>query len=115
MENQSNPTNVSDCNIPQLPLPVEVHNQVQFYLDPLSYPYYRGNFNIAESNGRIFLPPFPPGHTFMVTSSLLKMLIARGLFLELPSEDSCAHIDKLRSSCKSCLGRLDLNLNVIGL
>ena len=30
-------------------------------------------------------------------------------------EDPYAHIAKLRSVCKSCVGRLDLDMNVIGL
>ena len=51
----------------------------------------------------------------MVTSSLMQMLNARGLFSGLPSEDPHAHIAKVRAVCKRCLGRPDLNLDVIGL
>ena len=51
----------------------------------------------------------------MVTSSLMQMLTARGLFSGLPSEDPHAHIAKVRVVCKSCVGRPDLNLDVIGL
>ena len=43
------------------------------------------------------------------------MLTARGLFSGLPSEDLHAHISKLRSLYKSCVGRTDLDMNVIGL
>ena len=43
------------------------------------------------------------------------MLTARGLFLGLPSEDPHAHISKVRAVCKSCVGRHDLDLDVIGL
>ena len=49
----------------------------------------------------------------MVTSSLIQMLTARGLFSGLPSEDPHAHI--AMAVCKSCVGRPDLDLDVIGL
>ena len=51
----------------------------------------------------------------MVTSSLMQMLTARGLYLGLPLEDTHAHIAKVRALCKSCVERPDLNLDVIGL
>ena len=51
----------------------------------------------------------------MVTSSLMQILTARGFFSRLPSEDPHAHIAKIRAVCKSCVGRPDLDLNVIGL
>ena len=51
----------------------------------------------------------------MVSSSLMQMLTARGLFSGLPSEDSHAHIAKVRAVCKSCVRRPDLDLDVIGL
>ena len=51
----------------------------------------------------------------MVTSSLMQMLTARGLFSGLPSEDPHAHIAKVRVVCKGCVGRPDLDLDVIGL
>ena len=51
----------------------------------------------------------------MVTSSLMKMLTARGLFSGSPSEDPHAHFAKLRVVCKSCVGRPDLDMDVIGL
>ena len=50
----------------------------------------------------------------MVTSSLMQMLTARGLFSGLPS-DPHAHIPKVREVCKTCVGRPDLDLDVIGL
>ena len=51
----------------------------------------------------------------MVTSSLMQMLTVRGLFSGLLSEDPHAHIPKVRDVCKSCVGRPNLNLDVIGL
>ena len=51
----------------------------------------------------------------MVTSSLMQMLTARGLFSGLPSKDPHSHIAKVRAVCKSCVGRPDLDLDVIGL
>ena len=50
----------------------------------------------------------------MVTSSLMQMLKARGLFSGLPSEDPHAHIEKVRVVCKSCVGSPDLDLDEIG-
>ena len=51
----------------------------------------------------------------MVTSSLIQILTARGLFSGLPYEDTHAHIAKVREVCKSCVGRPNLDLDVIGL
>ena len=51
----------------------------------------------------------------MVTSSPIQILTTRGLFSWLPSEDPHAHIPKVRAVCKSCVGRPDLDLDVIGL
>ena len=51
----------------------------------------------------------------MVTSSLMQMLTARGLFSGVPLEDPHAHISKVREVCKSCVGMPDLDLDVIGL
>ena len=70
---------------------------------------------ISDSDGPLVLPPLPPGHTFVVTSSLMQILTARALFSGLPSEDPHAHIAKVSVVCKSCVGRLDLDLDVIGL
>ena len=77
--------------------------------------YYRGYDNIADSDGPLVLPALPTGHTFVVTSRLMKMLTARGLFSGLPSEDPHAHIAKVRAVRKSCVGRPDLDQDVIGL
>ena len=72
---------------------------------PRPQEYYRGYDNIADSDGPLVLPPLPQCHTFVVTSSPMQILIARGLFSGLPSEDPHAHIDKVRSVYKSCVGR----------
>ena len=45
----------------------------------------------------------------------MQMLIARGLFSGLHFEDPHAHIDKVREVCKSCVGRPDMDLDVVGL
>ena len=70
---------------------------------------------MEDYDGLLVLPPLPPGHTFVLTSILMQMLTARGLFSGLPFEDPHAHISKVRAMCKSCVGRLDLDLDVIGL
>ena len=51
----------------------------------------------------------------MVTSSLMQMLSAIGLFSGLHSEDPHAHIAQVRAVCKICVGRPDLDLDIIGL
>ena len=51
----------------------------------------------------------------MVTSSLMQNLTTGGLFSRLPSEDPHAYIAKGRAVCKSCVGRPDLDLDIIGL
>ena len=91
------------------------HQQRRQNPDPRPPEYYRGYDNIADSDGPLVLPLLPPGHTFVVTIFLMQMLIARGLFSRLVSEDTYAHIAKVRSMCKSCVGRPDLDLDVIGL
>ena len=45
----------------------------------------------------------------------MQMLTARDLFSGLPCEDPHAHIAKVRAVCKTCVGRADLDLDVIGL
>ena len=65
--------------------------------------------------GHLCCPPLPPWHTFVLTSSLMQMLTTRGLFSGLPSEDPHAHIAKVRAVSKTCVGRHDFDLDVIGL
>ena len=109
-----------------IPAPIDVHGQLlpdapgehqQRGQNTIPRPqaYYRGYYIIAHSDGPLVLPTLPTGHTFVVTSSLMQMLTARGLFSGLPSEDPHAHIANVRVVCKSCVGRLDLDLDVIGL
>ena len=92
--------------------PVDVHGQLlpdapgehqQRGQNPVPRPqaYYRGYDNIVDSDGPLFLPPLPTGHIFVVTSSLMQMLTARGLFSGLPSEDPHAHIAKVRQCVKA--------------
>ena len=45
----------------------------------------------------------------------MQILTARDLFSGMPSEDPYVDIAKLRSVCKCCVGRLELDTNVIGL
>ena len=59
---------------------------------PRHQEYYRGYDNIVDSDGLLVLPPLPPDHTFVVTSSLMQMLTTRGLFSGLPFEDPHAHM-----------------------
>ena len=82
---------------------------------PVPHPqeYYRGNVNITNSDGPPILPPLPHGHTFVVTSSLMQMLTARGLFSGLPFEDTHVPIAKLKLVCKHRVGRTDLDMHVI--
>ena len=90
-------TNNDDSNQNILDL-VDVHGQLlpddpgenqQRGQNPAPRPqeYYRGYDTIADSNDPLVLPPLPQGHTFVVTSTLMQMLTARGLFSELPFED----------------------------
>ena len=109
-----------------IPAPVDVHGLLlpnapgehqQRGQNPAPRPqaYYRAYDNIADSDGPLVLPPLPTGHTFVVTSSLMQMLTARGFFSGLPFEDPHAHIAKVRAVCKSCVGKPYLDLDVIGL
>ena len=107
------------------PPPVDAHNEViaenqaanAMRMQPpitLSQEFYRGNVKINDFDGPLVLPPLSHGLTFVVTSSLMQMLTARGLFLGLPLEYPHAHLANLRAVCKSCVGRPDLDMNVIG-
>ena len=109
-----------------IPAPIDVHGQLlpddpgenqQREKNPAPHPqeYYRGYDNIEDSDEPLLFPPLPKGHTFVVTSSLMQMLSARSLFSRLHSEDPHAHIAKVRAVCKSCVGRPDLDLDVIGI
>ena len=84
---------------------------------PAPHPqeYSRGYDNITYSDGPLVLPPQPYGYTFGVTSSLMQMLIARGLFSGLPSKDIDAHISRLRLLRMIFEGSPDINLDVIWL
>ena len=82
---------------------------------PRPQEYYKENVNITYSDGPLLLPPLPKGHTFVVTISLTQMLTARCLFSVHSFEDPHDHISKVRSVCKSCVGRLGLNMDVIRL
>ena len=126
MTNQHNPANTGDGIISQPPSPVDSHNQVvvENLVDyalrmqpPVPHPqmFCRGNINIIDSDGPFVIPPLPLGHTFVVTSSLIQMLTATCLFSRLPFEDLHAHIANLISGRKSCVGRADIDMYVIGL
>ena len=82
---------------------------------PRPQEYYTDNVNITDYDEPLVLPHQPQGHTFVVISSLMQMLIARALFSGLPWEDPHTHIAKLRSVCKSCIVRPNLDIDVIGL
>ena len=94
-----------------IPSPIDVHSQLlpdapgenqQRGQNPAPRPqeYYIGYDNITDSDGPLFLPPLPPGHTFVITSILMQILTAIGLFSGLPYEDPHAHIAKERAVCK---------------
>ena len=102
-----------------IPAPVDVHGHLlldapgehqQRGQNPVPQPqaYYRVYNNIADSDGPLVLTPLPQGHTFVVTSSLMQMLIARGFFSGLPSEDPHYHKAKVRVVYKSFVGMPDL-------
>ena len=91
------------------------HQQMEQNPAPRPQAYCRGYDDIADSYGPLVLPPLPPDHTFVETSTLMQMLTTRGLFSRLPSEDPHAYIAKVRAVCKSCVGRPDLDLDLIGL
>ena len=112
MNNQQNLANLGNGINRRLPPPVNAHNQViaenpgddaMRRQPPVLrlQEFYKGNINITDSDGLLVLPPLPYRHTFMVTSSLIKMLTTRGFFSGLSLDDSHAHIDKLSSVCIS--------------
>lgn len=76
---------------------------------------YRVNFNTVEFEGPIIFPSLPPGHTFVLTSSQMQILTTRGSFYSQASENTHGHMSKLRSVCKSCVQRPDLDMTVLGL
>ena len=118
MNDQKNLANLGDginCEHHSL---IDAHNKVMVEnpvdgalrrQPPIPFPqeFYRGNINITHSDGTLVIPPLLQDHTFVVTTSLMQMLTARGLSSRLPFEYAHAHIAKLRSICKSCLGRPD--------
>ena len=112
--NQNIPTSV-DVHGQLLPNAPGEHQQRGQNPVPRPQAYYRGYDNRADSDGPLVVPPLLTGHIFVVNSSLMQMLSARGLFSGLPSKDPHAHIAKVRVVCKSCVGRSDLDLDVIGL
>ena len=112
--NQNIPTSV-DVHGQLLPNAPGEHQQRGQNPAPRPQEYYRGYDNIADSDGPLVLPSLPPGHTFVVTTSLMQILTARCLFSGLPSEDPHAYIAKVRAVCKICVGRPDLDFDVIGL
>ena len=78
--------------------PVDAHGQLlpddpcenqQRGQNPAQRPqeYCRCYDNIVDSDEPLVLSPLLQGHTVVVASSLLQMIIARGLFSGLPSED----------------------------
>ena len=126
INNPKNPANLDDGIKHQHPPLVDALNQVILENPgddalrrqpppPLPQEFYKGNVKFTYSNGPLRLPPLPQGHTFVVTSSLMQMLTARGLYTMLPSEYPHAHIIKLRSACKSCVVRPDMDMDIIGL
>ena len=126
MNNPKNPTNLGDRINRQLPPPVDAHNQVVAenpngdalrMQPPIPCPqeFYMGNVNITDSDGPHVLPPLSQGQMFVVTSSLMQMITARGLFSRLPSNDPHTHIAKLSSVCKSFVGSPNLDMDVIKL
>ena len=82
---------------------------------PRPQEYYRVYENITDCKGPLIFLPLPHDYYFVVTSSVIKMLNARGLFSGITSEDTHAHMAKVRSMCNSFVGRPKLNMNVVGL
>ena len=81
MNEPFNLNNIGDGINRQLPTPVDARNEVIVEnpddgvlrrQPPIPRPQeiYRVNINITDSDGPLFLPPLPQGHTFFVTTSL---------------------------------------------
>lgn len=81
----------------------------------MTQKYYKVNFNIADSDGPLVLPPLPQVYTYVETSILLQILTARGLFEGFVSDNPHAKIQNLRVVCKSWVGRPDWDMDVIGM
>ena len=88
--NRSLEINDDDPN-QNIPSPVDVHGQLlpdalgehqQRGQNPAPRPqaYYGGYDNIADSDGLLVLTPLPLGHTFVVTSCLMQMLLLEVCF-----------------------------------
>ena len=117
---------INDDDLNQnIPAPIDVHSQLLPDAPgenqqrgqnpaPRTQEYYRGYDNIADSDLPLSLNHVPPGHIFVVTSSLMQMLTTRGFFSGLSFEDPHAHIDKVRAVRKSCVGSPNFELDVIG-
>ena len=104
-----------DAHDPVLP---EIHRVGEIRRQPpasIPQEYYKVYDNIADPDGPLVLHPLPHIYTFVVTTSLMLIFTTRGLFSGLPSDDPHAHIAKVREVSKSCVGRPDLNMDVIGL
>ena len=115
---------LDDYHNPELPPPIDAHDQLlpvnlvegeicRKPPTPRPHEYCRVYDNITHSDGPLVFPPLPHGHTFVVTSSLMQMLTARGLFSRIPSKDTHAHIAKVRSVCKSCAVGPMFNLKIV--
>lgn len=82
--------------------------------EPQHQNNYRVHFNIVGSDGPLVLPPLSLGHTFVVNTSLMKILIQGWLLAGLASDVPHAHIAKLMVLCESCVGWPDWDMDVIG-
>ena len=112
-----------DLQIPPLvdthePVLLDIHKEGEIRRHvptPRPQEYYKVYENIIDTDRPLVFPHLPQAQTFVVTSSLMQILTARSLFYGIPSEDPHAHIAKVRAVCTSCVGRPDLNMDVIGL
>ena len=101
----------------QAPIENQLEDSVRVKLveSPRPRYYFRGNIKIVDFDRPLVLPPLSPGHIFVATSRLMRILTIRCLFFGLPLEDPHAHISKIRAVSKSFVGRPDLDMDVIGL